>query len=153
MSTHFLKSYWKRSLLNHKDRSVLQQNIFITNTKIDIPTFFLVIIPVLHFLFYFLCYLFVDENHRVRIIRGTGVENEDDYINASFLGIANEYIASQAPTPAAFEDFWLMVLQEEVSVIVMLTKEKEGNKVIISFQKKKKKKVLLIPFSFIDILF
>jgi len=45
------------------------------------------------------------------------------------LGITNQYIASQAPTPAAFEDFWLMILQEQVSVIVMLTKEREGNKI------------------------
>jgi len=55
-----------------------------------------------------------------------------DYINAShiqFLSHINrEYIASQGPLEASFEDFWQLVLQENVGVVVMLTNLKEGGR-------------------------
>lgn len=60
----------------------------------------------------------VDET-RVKIssIRG-------DYINANFinLGSSEKMIACQAPKENTIEDFWLMVSQHKVSVILMLTK-------------------------------
>ncbi|XP_061190386.1 receptor-type tyrosine-protein phosphatase T-like [Saccostrea echinata] len=57
--------------------------------------------------------------------------NQSDYINANFIhGIEmeKEYIASQGPKQNTLTDFWLMIWQEKVSQIVMLTNLKEGNK-------------------------
>lgn len=50
-----------------------------------------------------------------------------DYINANYVdGIhkngENFYIATQAPTVTLFDDFWRMVFEQDVSVIVMLTR-------------------------------
>merc|ERR1712137_389138 len=66
---------------------------------------------------------------RVKI---TAREDEEgsDYINANFLGPKQEFIASQAPMPETFDAFWQMIFQYRVPVIVILTKEREGNKVI-----------------------
>lgn len=47
-----------------------------------------------------------------------------DYINASYVGASYSplrYIATQAPLPSSFADFWQLVWDEEVPVIVMLT--------------------------------
>ena len=55
-----------------------------------------------------------------------------DYVNASsikFDGIKQEFIASIAPKPASFENFWQMIIEKEVSVIVMLTDLQEGARV------------------------
>ncbi|KAI1189515.1 hypothetical protein F5B17DRAFT_186146 [Nemania serpens] len=52
-----------------------------------------------------------------------------DYINASYVQASRShkrYIASQAPLPATFEDFWSVVWDQDVRVIVMLTAEQEG---------------------------
>ncbi|XP_065938256.1 receptor-type tyrosine-protein phosphatase alpha-like isoform X2 [Magallana gigas] len=55
-----------------------------------------------------------------------------DYINANFIkntyGDA-VYIASQGPKPKTVGDFWQMVWQENVFVIVMVTNLKEGDKI------------------------
>ncbi|KAI4286906.1 MAG: hypothetical protein L6R35_003839 [Caloplaca aegaea] len=54
---------------------------------------------------------------------------ECDYVNASHIKAAwtnKHYIASQAPVPATFEDFWSVTWQQDVRVIVMLTAESEG---------------------------
>ena len=51
------------------------------------------------------------------------------YVNASpikFDDIKQEFIASIAPKPASFENFWQMVIEKRVSVIVMLTDLQEG---------------------------
>ncbi|KAJ3042077.1 protein tyrosine phosphatase, non-receptor type 12 [Rhizophlyctis rosea] len=51
-----------------------------------------------------------------------------DYINASYLhGLPSTrpYIASQGPLPNTIGDFWQMVWEQNVRVIVMLTKEDE----------------------------
>ncbi|KAA6412488.1 MAG: hypothetical protein FRX48_03479 [Lasallia pustulata] len=56
-------------------------------------------------------------------------EGECDYVNASYIKAEwsnKHYIASQAPVPATFEDFWRMVWEQDVRVIVMLTVETEG---------------------------
>ena len=60
-------------------------------------------------------------------------QNGSDYINANYVGPNSEYIASQAPTPQAFGDFWRMIYEVNSKIIVMLTKELEGDKVFISF--------------------
>ena len=55
-----------------------------------------------------------------------------DYINASFVKSAwtnKKYISTQAPIPGTFNDFWNVVWQQDVRVIVMLTAEKEGAQV------------------------
>lgn len=56
-----------------------------------------------------------------------------DYVNANFLETSlsprKKYIATQSPIPATFADFWTMVWQRDVRVIVMLTAETEGNQI------------------------
>ncbi|KAK9330916.1 protein-tyrosine phosphatase-like protein [Lipomyces starkeyi] len=55
-----------------------------------------------------------------------------DYINASFIrahGSTKQYIATQGPLPETFSDFWSVVWDQNVRVIVMLTPTKEGGQV------------------------
>ncbi|KAI4259777.1 MAG: hypothetical protein LQ352_000583 [Teloschistes flavicans] len=55
-----------------------------------------------------------------------------DYVNASHIKAEwsnKHYIASQAPVPATFEDFWSVAWQQDVRVIVMLTAESEGGQI------------------------
>ncbi|KAI1627929.1 protein-tyrosine phosphatase [Exophiala viscosa] len=55
-----------------------------------------------------------------------------DYINASHVKAEfsnRQYIATQAPIPATFNDFWRVVWEQDVRVIVMLTAEAEGGQV------------------------
>ncbi|KAI0397111.1 hypothetical protein F5Y17DRAFT_10978 [Xylariaceae sp. FL0594] len=67
------------------------------------------------------------EHARVRL---KGNESGDcDYINASFIQASRShkrYIAAQGPLPATFDDFWSVVWDQDVRVIVMLTAEEEG---------------------------
>ncbi|KAF2444799.1 tyrosine-protein phosphatase non-receptor type 6 [Karstenula rhodostoma CBS 690.94] len=52
-----------------------------------------------------------------------------DYVNANHVQppFSNKrYIATQGPLPATFNDFWNVVWQQDVRVIVMLTAEQEG---------------------------
>ncbi|TMW41597.1 hypothetical protein DOY81_013323, partial [Sarcophaga bullata] len=53
-----------------------------------------------------------------------------DYINASFIDgyrRRKEYIATQGPKPESTKDFWRMILQHNVRVIVMVTQFREGD--------------------------
>ncbi|TRX97372.1 hypothetical protein FHL15_001650 [Xylaria flabelliformis] len=67
------------------------------------------------------------EHARVRLkCAGSG---SCDYINASHVQASRShkrYIAAQGPLPATFEDFWSVVWDQDVRVIVMLTAEEEG---------------------------
>ncbi|KAK1077355.1 phosphotyrosine-specific ptp2-like protein, partial [Friedmanniomyces endolithicus] len=57
---------------------------------------------------------------------------ECDYFNANFIKATwsnKRYISTQAPIPGTFEDFWNVVWQQDIRVIVMLTAEKEGAQV------------------------
>ncbi|KAJ4471394.1 hypothetical protein C8J55DRAFT_563698 [Lentinula edodes] len=59
-------------------------------------------------------------------------EDHDDYVNASFvqpLCTTRRYIATQGPLEATFVDFWTLVYQQNVHVIIMLTREIEGSMV------------------------
>lgn len=59
-------------------------------------------------------------------------ENSCDYINASFINAQHSrkrYIATQGPLPSTFQDFWSVVWEQDVRVIVMLTAESEGGQV------------------------
>ena len=65
----------------------------------------------------------------------------EGYINANYirgykskshmrdsLGHSARYIAAQGPLPSTVDDFWYMIWQEQVSIIVMLTKTRERNR-------------------------
>lgn len=59
-------------------------------------------------------------------------KDECDYVNANFLKTSRsnkKYIATQGPIPTTFNDFWSMVWQRDIRVIVMLTAETEGGQV------------------------
>ncbi|KAK3372971.1 hypothetical protein B0T24DRAFT_248559 [Lasiosphaeria ovina] len=67
------------------------------------------------------------EHARVRLQGRT--EGECDYVNASYIQANRShkrYIASQGPLPATFDDFWSVIWDQDVRVIVMLTAESEG---------------------------
>lgn len=56
-------------------------------------------------------------------------EGACDYVNASHLKASRSnkrYIATQGPLPSTFEDFWSVIWEQDVRVIVMLTAESEG---------------------------
>ncbi|KAK0198083.1 hypothetical protein F5146DRAFT_1018098 [Armillaria mellea] len=64
--------------------------------------------------------------------RSSNCEDTDDYVNASYvqpLCTRRRYIATQGPLEATFVDFWTLVWQQNVHVIVMLTREIEGSTV------------------------
>ena len=64
---------------------------------------------------------------RVRLDRPA--DNESDYINASHVqprGTSRRYIATQGPLDATYRDFWTLVWEQDVRVVVMLTKQYEG---------------------------
>jgi len=55
-----------------------------------------------------------------------------DYVNANHVQATwsnKRYIATQGPLPTTFNDFWNVVWQQDVRVIVMLTAEREGGQV------------------------
>lgn len=58
---------------------------------------------------------------------------KDDYINASYMEDLSPYcprlIATQAPLTGTAADFWLMVYEQKVSLVVMLVSEQELEKV------------------------
>ncbi|KAI0668741.1 hypothetical protein C8Q78DRAFT_243340 [Trametes maxima] len=70
------------------------------------------------------------EHARVRLRKTK--PDDDDYMNASYvqpLGTTRRYIATQGPLPATFADFWTLCWEQNVHVIVMLTREIEGSSV------------------------
>ncbi|KAI9802918.1 MAG: hypothetical protein M1825_002149 [Sarcosagium campestre] len=67
------------------------------------------------------------DHARVRL-QGCG-DGACDYVNASHVKVSwsrKRYIATQGPIPATFDDFWQVIWEQDVRVIVMLTAEKEG---------------------------
>ncbi|XP_054646153.1 receptor-type tyrosine-protein phosphatase C isoform X2 [Dunckerocampus dactyliophorus] len=69
--------------------------------------------------------------NRVQLSTGNG-EAGCDYINASFIDGYNEskkYIAAQGPKEETVCDFWRMIWEQQSSIIVMVTRCEEGNKV------------------------
>ncbi|XP_041790791.1 receptor-type tyrosine-protein phosphatase C isoform X2 [Chelmon rostratus] len=68
--------------------------------------------------------------NRVELTSGNG-EAGCDYINASFIDGYKEskkYIAAQGPKDETVSDFWRMVWEQQSSIIVMVTRCEEGNR-------------------------
>ncbi|KAG8743925.1 hypothetical protein FRC10_011111 [Ceratobasidium sp. 414] len=68
------------------------------------------------------------EHARVRLQAAT--DDGSDYVNASYVqprGTRLSYIATQGPMPSTYVDFWTMVWEQNVHVIVMLTRQVENN--------------------------
>ncbi|KAF8139849.1 hypothetical protein EV363DRAFT_1205874, partial [Boletus edulis] len=60
---------------------------------------------------------------------GSHLGRLDDYVNASYvqpLCTRKRYIATQGPLPSTYVDFWTLVWEQNVHVIVMLTREVEN---------------------------
>ncbi|XP_074524941.1 receptor-type tyrosine-protein phosphatase C isoform X2 [Halichoeres trimaculatus] len=71
------------------------------------------------------------DHNRVQLSTGNG-EPGCDYINASFIDGYKEskkYIAAQGPKEETVCDFWRMVWEQQSSIIVMVTRCEEGNRV------------------------
>mgnify|MGYP001451476625 CR=1 FL=1 len=67
---------------------------------------------------------------RVELSEYPGIPGSD-YINANYIKGAsgsNAYIASQGPLPNTVNDWWRLVVEKEVQVIVMACNEQEGGK-------------------------
>uniref|UniRef100_A0A8C5I6T8 Tyrosine-protein phosphatase non-receptor type 9 n=1 Tax=Gouania willdenowi TaxID=441366 RepID=A0A8C5I6T8_GOUWI len=73
------------------------------------------------------------DHSRVRLCQLSDDEDEtSDYINASFMDgykKNNAYIATQGPLPKTFGDFWRMVWEQMVLIIVMTTRVVERGRV------------------------
>ncbi|KAK4570432.1 hypothetical protein LTR86_002512 [Recurvomyces mirabilis] len=70
------------------------------------------------------------EHSRVKL--GGLPKSDCDYFNANYIKAAwsnKRYISTQAPIPATFADFWNVIWQQDIRVVVMLTAEKEGAQV------------------------
>lgn len=77
-------------------------------------------------------------NPQSRVCLGRAHSQEDsDYINANYIrgydGKEKVYIATQGPMPNTVADFWEMVWQEDVSLIVMLTQLREGKEKCVHY--------------------
>ena len=75
------------------------------------------------------------EWNRVKVPCGVDMDQcgGNDYFNGSYVHVGlgrRRYIATQAPLPTTFEDFWKVVWGEDVHVIVCLTAEHEGGRVL-----------------------
>jgi len=71
------------------------------------------------------------ENTRVILENYKEFELPTDYIHANhvtFKDSVNQYIVTQGPTTATIVPFWLMVWEQNISVIVMLTKRWENGR-------------------------
>ncbi|XP_063717267.1 tyrosine-protein phosphatase non-receptor type 7-like [Symsagittifera roscoffensis] len=72
-----------------------------------------------------------NNSSRIRLSGSRYRSVSSGYINANFIsGLQREqqFIAAQGPLPSTLEDFWWMIWQENVSIVVMLTKLRERNK-------------------------
>ncbi|KAM4548984.1 receptor-type tyrosine-protein phosphatase C isoform 2-T2 [Odontesthes bonariensis] len=69
--------------------------------------------------------------NRVQLTTGNG-DAGCDYINASYIDGYKEpkkYIAAQGPKDETVSDFWRMVWEQQSSIIVMVTRCEEGNRI------------------------
>eukprot|EP01112_Ceratiomyxa_fruticulosa_P017294 TRINITY_DN5361_c0_g2_i1.p1 TRINITY_DN5361_c0_g2~~TRINITY_DN5361_c0_g2_i1.p1 ORF type:complete len:553 (-),score=128.97 TRINITY_DN5361_c0_g2_i1:143-1801(-) len=73
------------------------------------------------------------DSTRVRLTPIEGIEGSD-YINANFIdgetsGSKRAYIATQGPLAHTKRDFWRMVWEQKSPIIVMLGKDREGDRI------------------------
>ncbi|KIO25744.1 hypothetical protein M407DRAFT_24903 [Tulasnella calospora MUT 4182] len=69
------------------------------------------------------------DHARVRL-RSEATDDGSDYVNASYIqprGTRRQYIATQGPLPSTYTDFWTLVWEQDVHIIVNLTKRVEGH--------------------------
>ncbi|XP_069489690.1 tyrosine-protein phosphatase non-receptor type 7 isoform X1 [Ambystoma mexicanum] len=70
-------------------------------------------------------------------LRRAESHNENSYINANYIrgfeGQEKVFIATQGPMMNTVNDFWEMVWQEDVPVIIMITKLKEGKEKCVHY--------------------
>jgi netrin-G3 ligand len=67
------------------------------------------------------------DHNRVKLTKKPG-EIGSDYINASYIDgykAKNVFIATQGPMKNTLDDFWKMIYEQQVSIIVMMTKLEE----------------------------
>lgn len=91
-------------------------------------------------------YLFSVDFSRVILSEYAGTTGSD-YINANFIRGASgspAYIASQGPLAHTVNDFWRMVVECEVHVIIMACNEDEAGKV--SYKKIRCQFTMLLTF-------
>ncbi|XP_078327491.1 uncharacterized protein LOC111112706 isoform X1 [Crassostrea virginica] len=70
-------------------------------------------------------------DHSRVILKEKWTDNDNDYINANFIKNCNgdkAYIAAQGPKKVTLADFWRMIWQENVKLVVMLTNIVENGK-------------------------
>jgi protein tyrosine phosphatase len=70
----------------------------------------------------------LDEKTRVKL--STNEKHQEDYINANIIdleGVKQKYIATQAPFSETFVDFWRMILEFRIKIIIMLTETEEDS--------------------------
>ncbi|KNC83026.1 hypothetical protein SARC_04697 [Sphaeroforma arctica JP610] len=74
-----------------------------------------------------------DDNSLIKLLRRPPTSSLSEYINASYMDAGksrpNRYVATQAPMPNTYTDFWRMVWQERMPVIVTLGQRIEDGKV------------------------
>ncbi|CAE1260839.1 unnamed protein product [Acanthosepion pharaonis] len=63
-----------------------------------------------------------------RVVLHSDGTSSADYINASYINVGDNYIATQGPLEGTIEDFWKMIWQEKCNTIVMLTEIMENGK-------------------------
>ncbi|KAH3728787.1 hypothetical protein DPMN_054748, partial [Dreissena polymorpha] len=71
------------------------------------------------------------DHSRVKLQQLDDEDPTTDYINANYIpGFHHkrEYIATQGPLPGTIDDFWRMIWEHQVKIIVMLTLCKEGQR-------------------------
>lgn len=60
---------------------------------------------------------------RVYLKRYPSTDEDSDYISAVYVDgvkLQNQYIATQLPLPETFSDFWRMIAEYKVELIIML---------------------------------
>ncbi|KNZ48590.1 hypothetical protein VP01_554g5 [Puccinia sorghi] len=83
------------------------------------------------------------EHARIRLRPAQTRRNDTDYMNASMISFRSDgapaemrstkvdvrkYIATQGPLTSTFEDFWSVVGQEDVGIIIMITRRHEAGR-------------------------